>query len=256
MTAVDHYDSPIPLYHRIELVITQRIRDGSYGAGERLPTEDTFVREFGVSRATVRQALDQLERRALIYRRQGRGSFVADKLPRMFSLRVQGSLADLTRQTDRTYADSIFIQRDVELPLSFASALAVADRKGTIVRRRRLLDGKPFAYTVNYLPERFGALLSKRILQKNSLMHTLEEAGVEWSHALQVVRAEVADPALQEQLTIPLGAPLLYAERLMFAVPDLPVEVVQTWYRGDMYEYAVALDARQSPHGEFSSTLA
>ena len=66
--------SPIPLYHQVERALARRIEAGVYC--ECLPPQSELVAEFGVSRGTVRQALDRLSRRGLIVRRR-RGSFVA-----------------------------------------------------------------------------------------------------------------------------------------------------------------------------------
>jgi GntR family transcriptional regulator len=69
-------DSGGPLYLQIVERLREKIGSGTYAPGTMLPSEATFTKDFGVSRVTLRQALAELENRGLIYRQQGRGTFV------------------------------------------------------------------------------------------------------------------------------------------------------------------------------------
>ena len=68
---------PIPFYHQIIGILRDKVTKGELIAGDRLPSEEQLQRTFGVSRATVRQALQALERENLIERRRGKGSYVS-----------------------------------------------------------------------------------------------------------------------------------------------------------------------------------
>lgn len=68
--------SPMPLYHQVSSVLRQRMISGDYEAGRKLPTEDELIAEFGVSKATVRQAVGELVASGLVSREQGGGTFV------------------------------------------------------------------------------------------------------------------------------------------------------------------------------------
>jgi DNA-binding GntR family transcriptional regulator len=57
--------------------------------------------------------------------------------------------------------------------------------------------------------------------------------------ATQVIRAQAADLQVSRRLHLPLGAPVLYVERLVYGEQQVPIELVQTWYQGDLYEYTV-----------------
>src|SRR5436309_3505643 len=71
-------DLPVPLYHQLKTVLLERLRSGHWQPNDQLPTEDELGTQFGVSKATVRQALRDLAQAGLVRREQGRGTFVAD----------------------------------------------------------------------------------------------------------------------------------------------------------------------------------
>ena len=72
----------IPLYYQLEGLLREKIVSGKFVAGDKLPTESELIQQYGVSRITVRQALTVLAEEGLIERRQGRGTFVAERRTR------------------------------------------------------------------------------------------------------------------------------------------------------------------------------
>jgi GntR family transcriptional regulator len=234
--------SAIPLYHQVYTVLRQRLSDGTYEPGARLPAEGELSSEFQVSRATIRQAVGELVRLQLVSRNQGRGTF-AIELPRHPSgQRFRGSLSDLIKETRRARVKDVTIRLRTSIPPAIAHRLHLKDSVATVIQRTRMMDGQIFAYTVNFLPEDLGRLLSERELRSNSLMHTLEEKGVRLLSAIQSIHAQVADLSVSRRLEVPFGAPVLYVERTLFGEAPNPLEFVQSWYRGDRYEYSVTLD--------------
>lgn len=236
-------NSPIPRYILIATAIQQSIEDGTYEPGVPLPTEDEFAESFGVSRATVRQGVGELVNRGLVVRRRGSGTYVLAAAKQRIGQRFRGSLIDLMSETKRAGVRDIDIQRSVAIPSRFATLLELEEPVGTIVRRTRLMDKTPFAYTINYLPNTHGSVLTKKDLRSESLMALLERSGVELQGARQSVHPQLATLELSERLELPYsGAPVLFVERLVWSSDETPVEVAQTWYRGDHYEYTVTFD--------------
>ncbi|WP_022666359.1 GntR family transcriptional regulator [Desulfospira joergensenii] len=68
--------SPVPLYHQLADILTERIRSGEYSPGQMIPSEISLAKQYGIGRPTVRQAMDTLVRKGLIHRRRGAGTFV------------------------------------------------------------------------------------------------------------------------------------------------------------------------------------
>src|SRR5215468_5448082 len=73
-------DLPIPLYHQLKTLLLERIRTGEMKPNDRLPAEDVLAATHGVSKATVRQALNELAIAGVLRREQGRGTFVAEPM--------------------------------------------------------------------------------------------------------------------------------------------------------------------------------
>jgi len=76
-----HKESPVPLYRQLKEILKEAIRRGEFRPGDRLPTEMELCETFGVSRITVRQALNELTSEGFLYRQQGSGTFVNDRIP-------------------------------------------------------------------------------------------------------------------------------------------------------------------------------
>ena len=80
MAGIDR-SSPIPIYHQLKSLIRERIENGHWRPGDRLPTEYEFCERYAISRAPVRQALAQLAQDGLLRRHAGLGTFVSDAAP-------------------------------------------------------------------------------------------------------------------------------------------------------------------------------
>ncbi|MDD9302365.1 MAG: GntR family transcriptional regulator [Desulfobacter sp.] len=80
--------SPVPLYHQLAEILQDRIRSGTYGPGEMIPSEIGLAKQYGIGRPTVRQAMNLLVQKGLIQRKRGAGTFVKKPSPRidLFSL--------------------------------------------------------------------------------------------------------------------------------------------------------------------------
>lgn len=234
--------SPIPLYHQISQEIYRRIAEGDYAADGAMPTEEELSTEFEVSRATVRQAIGQLVEQGLVTRRRGSGTFLRKGAESVLGQRFRGSLLDLMSETRRAGVSDLEVESDVPIPKRIAGRLRLDSLAASVVRRTRTMDGEPFSYTINYLPPDIGALLSPAELKAEPVMWLLEAKGVKLVGAMQSIRAQLADAEVSRRLAQPLGAAVLFVERLVMTEHDRPVELVQSWYRGDRYEYTVGLD--------------
>jgi GntR family transcriptional regulator len=237
----------LPLYHQVAGILRQRIDDGIYPSGGRLLSEDELAAEFEVSRATIRQAVGQLVIERRVVRRQGRGTYVQARDVSVLQQRYRGSLGDLIRESHRAKTRNLDVTHDAPIPARIAEALALDALTGTVVRRTRVMDGQPFAYTVTYLPPDLGQQITVAGLRKNALMELLIDAGVVLSSATQAIRAQLADLEVCSQIDVELGAPVLFVERIVHDASGRAVEYVRSWYRGDRYEYAVTLDLGPGP---------
>lgn len=238
--------SRIPLYYQLENVLREKIASGAFEAGERIPTELELIEQYGVSRITVRQALQALSDEGLIERRQGRGTVVSARKSRKkrFTgmIHLTGSLDELIEMGMDTPVKVLEMNR-VEADLHEAELLEI--KIGTPIyrlKRLRLNEGKPFGLIINYLPEEIGSSLTMAELSSGALLHTMEtKLGYQLDNALQQIHAELADPYVAKLLDVRVGTALLSIERTVYTEEQKPVEYVHTLYRSDLYGYSVKL---------------
>jgi GntR family transcriptional regulator len=232
----------VPLYYQLESILREKINSGKLVEGERLPTETELSQEYGVSRITVRQALASLAEEGLIERRQGLGTFVAQKKSFQGSIRLTGFIEDLMAMGIETTVKVLEV--DV-IPATAGEAAQLEIEPGSPVlrvKRVRYYENTPYSYVVIYLPERIGKNLAREDFAKGSLLKLLEnKCRIRLGEAFQVINASLADGYVAGLLATNVGAPLLSIERTVYSKDGQPVQYVKTLYRSDMYNYTVRL---------------
>ncbi len=240
----------LPLYHRIESAIQQQILEGDLQPGSRLPSEDALARSFGVSRLTIREALRRLASSGYVARHRGRGTFVTKELKgKRSSEKYTGFLEDYYSEVERVQVKSVRLE-EVVPPRTIREALDLAEGEPVIlVRRLRMVENAPFAYTLNYVRLQYGRRLREPDLYRSPLLRIFEETlGVVFGEALQTIEAKFATEEVAALLEVPFGAPVLHVERLMRDRSGAPIEVVMSYYRADRYRYTFTLVRnRQGP---------
>jgi GntR family transcriptional regulator len=207
-------------YAQIIAQIEQAIADGDLAPGDRLPPERALAEEHGVSRMTVRQALQSLEARGLLRRSIGRngGSFVA----RPKVERDLGTFSGLSEQLARQGV------------VAGARVVSAGEVDGAVeIVRVRLADGEPFAVERSSFPaDRFRALLDLDL--SGSLYDLLEEhfdaAPVRAVERIEPVLADADDATA---LGLRAGAPLMLVDRVAYDSAGLVVETARDVFRGD-----------------------
>jgi len=203
-------------YAAIIAEIEQAIADRRLAPGDRLPAERALAEEHGVSRMTVRQALQSLEARGLLHRTIGRngGSFVA----RPKVERDLGTFSGLSEQLAR---------QGLAAGARVLSAQAV---DGAIeIARVRYADNEPFALERSTFPGRFAWLLELELT--GSLYELLgDDAPVRAVERIEPVAADADEAAA---LGLRVGAPLLLVDRIAYDAGGEVVETARDVFRGD-----------------------
>jgi GntR family transcriptional regulator len=229
---------PTPLYHQIYLMLRERIVSGRLPVGALLDGEQEMAKRLGVSRITVKRALNELAARGLVERQRGRGTTVAG-----------GAVMPLVASSFDTLLESLErmgLQTEVEL-LDVGEEAAgerVADRLElrplTPVQRAvrlRKLNAEPFSYLVNYIPVDIAAGFPKSDLATASMLTLLERAGAPAQEAEQWITAVGASAEIAGWLGVAPGEPLLKIERVMRGPRRRPVQFIEVYYRPDRYHY-------------------
>lgn len=236
-------ESPVPLYYRLEQDLRDRILRGEFGEGGMLPIEEELGKSYGVSRITVRRAIDGLLAQRLVIKKHGVGTFVAPAVGSVQSVRLIGYMDDTLAYTKTlTYR---VLSRTVEQPSPMvASALQIREDSKVIHIEMLVQDGKlPFAYSNFYFPEEIGQLIHKKdIVSGVTIVRLVEmKLGQRINRGEQTVRAIVADPGIAKHLGIKTGMPILQALRTYYTASGMPVELAMVRYHPDRYDFTVDL---------------
>lgn len=231
----------VPRYYQVYGLIQQRLREGEWPQDRAMPTEQEFAESFGVSRVTVRKALNMLEEERLIVRQQGRGTFALSPPRRLGPANFSGLIENVVDFEQNTNVRILAFDK-VELPESIAPLLA-REAGAPVLRivRVRIDSRSPFSYTTCYVPEPEADLITRESLGNRTVVSALTEAGVTAVAAEQRLSATAANVEVARLLKVEVGAPLISMTRIVNNEAGRPVEVLQALYRPDRYEYRVNL---------------
>lgn len=226
-----------PLYRQLAEALKQAVAASHIKRGAVIPSERVLSQVLGISRVTVRKAIDGLVTDGFLDRRQGAKTVISSRLEK--SLATMTSFSEDMRSRGLE-PGCIWISRDISRP-SPAEMMALgisSSEKVVRLRRLRTADGVPIAIEMATLPARF---VPEPQAIGNSLYEYLETAGALPVRALQRMQAKPGTEEERRLLAAPEDASLLIMERRCFLADGQIVEFTQTKYRGDVYDFVIEL---------------
>lgn len=232
-------DERVPKYYRVK----ERLRETIDAAepGSPLPTERALSERFSTSRATVRQALQELAAEGRVVRIQGKGTFV---LPPKVTVPLQlTSHTEAMRRRDMAPASRVLEVVEVDASEDVARHLGLGVGEPVVrISRLRLGDGDPMAIENVHLVAASVPHVAERMHDWTSLYELLREGyGIVPVRATQTIESAVASPAEARLLATDTGAPLMMLTRTSFDADDTAVEYTTSLYRGDRYRFVTTL---------------
>jgi GntR family histidine utilization transcriptional repressor len=220
-------------YETVKTSIQQRIADGGWQPGVRLPSERELVQEFGCARMTVHRALRELEAEGLIERRQGSGSYVAELTPISNLLQVR-DIHDEIVERGHTHTTQVFsVAREKASP-DVAQAMRL--RKGASVFRCQLVhleNGVPIQYEDRHVnPSLAPDLLKRDFTEVTPSAVLFEHAPL--TEAEQVIEAVLATDEQARILDVPIGSALLMVSRRTVSQGEV-ASIARLYHPGSRY---------------------
>ncbi|WP_417725012.1 GntR family transcriptional regulator [Salipiger sp.] len=238
--------NPTPLYHRIYLVLRERILERRYPPDAPMPSEPELSRQFSVSRVTLRRTLEQLEREGLIRRERGRGTFATPPAaPAAPRADIRGLIDNLLAMGLRTSVEVLDFAYE-PTPPEIAAEMGVPP--GTITQRvvrLRSVKEVPFSYAVTHVREDIGRRFTAEDIARTPLLQLITEAGGRIAGAHQRVTATAADETVSPLLGVQMGAPLLCITRVVRDEDGSALERIRALYHPERYEFE--LDLKPEP---------
>ena len=225
---IDHA-SKLPLYELIQQNIHELILRSQLKTGDPIPSEADLVEYYGVSRMTLRRALENLARQGWIIRRQGIGTFAhKPNITRIAPSKL--SFTEQMRAIGREPSSRLIGIKVTKARLEVAGYLNIREGEPAVeITRVRLADREPILLEITYLSqERFPGLEHAEALETGSLYETLRaDYGVNvvnMSQTLEPVFLDAEDAAL---LDAEAGTPAILSEVIAFSGDGQPIEY--TW---------------------------
>ena len=231
-------DSDEPLYKQLQDNLRDAVESQALQPETLLPTERELSERLDVSRVTVRKAVEGLVQEGLLMRRQGSGTYVAGRIEKNFS-KLSSFSEDMVARGRKPSSAWLLQEKGTVTP---DEALSLGLSPGTAVfrfHRLRMADDEPMALEFSTVP---ASALNHSEQISSSLYATLETYGNRPARALQRLRAIPFHGEIAAQLGVPDGSAGLFIERRAYLKSGQTVEVTQSYYRGDAYDFVAELE--------------
>jgi GntR family transcriptional regulator len=217
------------------------------GVGEAIPSERQLSVDFGMSRLTVRAALDELVREGYLVRRRGAGTFVSE--PKIAQELTMTSFTDDMRRRGLAPASRTLELNVVSAGARLGRLLHVAPSEHVVVvRRLRLADHETMAIEDLHVRASLVPGLTGGDLENGSFYELLQNRyGITVVGGLQTVEPTVTNEEESALLGVPLHSPAFQFERITRSASDETVEYVRSIYRGDRYRLVTELGGPGEP---------
>jgi len=237
---------PLPLYHQLEQDLRARLHAGQYAPGDPLPSEERICEQYGVSRITVRRALDALIAQGLIVKRRGVGSFVAEPKTGARTISLRGSLDEFLSGAGVMEPDRLSLTHDAQNAQAAAILNLPEDAQLTRIELVSRIDGEPTAHLEIYFPHEVGRQLEHHDFLKAGvpIIRAVERRlNVRVSRAQQKIESSTAGEVAAAHLGLQAGDPVLFVTRVYYLASGQPIEAVFVRYHPARYSYVIEFNA-------------
>ena len=235
--------SPVPLYFQVSRQIEAAIDAGQLAPGDRLENEISLADRWGLSRPTMRRAIQELVDKGLLVRRRGIGTQVVHgRVKRPMDLT---SLFDDLARSDQKPTTRVLDRELVAAPAAVAERLGVpAGTQVLHLERLRSARDEPLAVMRNWLPADLAPVLTAEALETRGLYELMRGTGVHLRIATQRIAARGATAPEARLLQVRKGAPLLTMERLTYDGSGAAVELGSHVYNAETYSIEMTVVER------------
>jgi GntR family transcriptional regulator len=240
-------DNTSPLYVQVERALAADIAAATLSPGSQLPTEDSLTARFGVSRTTVRKAVENLVVRGLVEIRRGKGTFVTEPKILQELTELTGFVEDMVA-LGRNPTARLLDKRAVPASKTVAYHLGLPlGAQVYRIERVRLADGVAMSFDETYLPLEIGEKIASNDLEAEPIFALLEgKYDLPLIEARYQLEAVTAGEHVAQVLGVKVGSPVFLIERTSYTEGQKPVDYEKLYYRGDLIKFVTRLSRRPS----------
>ncbi|HEY8364533.1 MAG TPA: GntR family transcriptional regulator [Haloplasmataceae bacterium] len=231
----------LPLYYQLYEIILNQINSGIFKEHDKIPSEREFCDKYNISRSTIRQAINELERDGYVYKRHGKGIFVCPKTLKQDLFRFYSFTEEMKKLGKKPTSEVINFEIINDVKIANKMKISINDNLYKITRLR-LADDEPVIIETSYLPvNRFPNLTREKL--DNTVMYDIfrEEYGVDFSKAEEIFKPVITRSHEARILNIKNDIPSMMIERYAYEGDKIIIYSVNI-ARGDKFEYRVILN--------------
>ncbi|TMR10452.1 GntR family transcriptional regulator [Nonomuraea turkmeniaca] len=234
-------DSPVPKYFQLREILLDLIDSDELSIGAAIPSERELCQRFGLSRMTVRQAVDHLVSEGRLHRVPGKGTFVAR--PKIELALQLTSFTDDMRARGMVPGSRDLDRRIVRASAHLAKELGIQPGEEVhFIERLRTADGEPLSIERAHIPVKLAPDLTEHDLSEKSLYELLESRyGLVMDAGELTIDGGIADPSDADLLKLPRGGAVLLLQRRSFS-GGVCAELGVSTYRADRYQLRTILE--------------
>ncbi|KAJ49515.1 GntR family transcriptional regulator [Clostridium tetanomorphum] len=236
-------NNPLPLHYQIKEILQEMIENEELKPGEVIPTERELCEIQGVSRMTVNKAIMSLVNEGLLYREQGKGTFVCKPKRKQQISELKGFTEEMKEKGLKTDTEILSFQVK-EGTKQIRSILCMPNNENKIIEINRLRksEGEPVAIEIVWIPYNLFSDVTKETIAGKSLYSIFREKyGYYPMKARQTIEPIMLNEYEAELLDQNEGALALMFRRTTYMENEVPIEYTKAIYRSDIYKYEITL---------------
>ncbi|CAH0119238.1 HTH-type transcriptional repressor NagR [Paenibacillus sp. CECT 9249] len=233
--------NPLSLYIQMKQIIMNKINDGEWKVGDKIPSETELCEQYNISRITARRAMTELEHEGLIERKPGKGTFVkfagiSQELSKFYSFTEEMKIRGFTPSSKLIDIEVVYPDEEIRTALSMD-----IQEKVYLIKRLRLANGEIIVIDRSYLPCKLFPELEQYDFEQHSLYQTLQEQyGIVANVAEETIDAILINKENADLLEINKNTPGLLIKRVTYS-DETPIEFNHRIVNRDKYKYKVVL---------------
>jgi GntR family transcriptional regulator len=230
---------PISLYYQLKEKLLKKIQTEEWKPGQKIPSESELCAAYGLSRITVRKAVEELVRSGHLERFQGRGTFITNtsfeqKLSKFYSFSEELKKWGKKEQADILSFDIITPDEET------GEKLGIKGGHVFKLERLRSVDGMAYTVETSYIPYEVCPKISREDIDKNGLYKSMRNSGVYPLRIIEKFRATAVQKNEAKKMGLKAGAPAIHLERTTYD-EDRIIEYCVSIVRGDFFTYTVEM---------------
>ena len=230
----------VPLYYQLADILRQQILNNSLQKGDLIPSENELMKQYGISRGTVREGIRLLSREGLLKRQRGVGTFVGFPKIEHDTAEVI-SFSRVLLSVGKKPSARVLEAKNVRPPSYVRDRLHLgAEEEATFIKRLRLGNGEALLLEHSFFRTDIGNNLLAEDLTFSIYKIIREKLCIQLCRSENTIEVSAADEGEAKLLGVPVGSPLMIFKRLVFSDADVPVEYAEDVYRGDRIAFKIS----------------